>query len=247
MGYYNYQNGLIHRHVNQEGGWDYHLCKCREYILKAVEFFQPERITVLGSGWLLDLPLAEMLEKTGKITLVDIVHPPEVFEQAGSFSNVEIREEDVTGGLIREVWDRTGRCFFRKKIRNISEITVPSYNPDFDPGLVISLNILTQLENLPLEYMKKKSRIAGNDFLSFRRQVQESHIRFLEKHSSVLITDIEEIQKTKDGRTIVNPTLRTGILGGSSREEWTWDFDLRGSDYYNITSVMKVAAVTFKK
>jgi hypothetical protein len=77
--------------------------------------------------------------------------------------------------------------------------------------------------------------------------VQEKHISFLEKHRSVLISDVEEIRKTKDGRTIVNPTLRAGIPDGSSREEWTWDFDAKGSDYYNITSVMKVTAVTFGK
>ena len=70
MGYYNYQNGLIYRHLNQEGGWDSHLERCRSFILEGVGFYKPGKVTVLGSGWLLELPFAEMVERTGKICLV---------------------------------------------------------------------------------------------------------------------------------------------------------------------------------
>lgn len=245
MGYYNYQNGLIYRHLNQEGGWDHHLARCREYILRSVEHFQPESVTVLGSGWLLDLPLAEILEKTNKIRLVDIVHPPDVLSQAGAIRNVELKEEDVTGGLIREVWSKTSKYSFLRRMKDISEINVPLYSPEYDPGLVISLNILTQLENLPVEYIKKKSRLADDELLTFRKQVQQKHVEFLSNHMAILISDVEEIKTTKDGASIVSPTLMTNLTDGSSREEWTWDFDLRGSDYYNSTSVMKVIALTF--
>lgn len=247
MGYYNYQNGLIYRHLNQEGGWDHHLAKCREYILKSLDRFQPESVTVLGSGWLLDLPLAEILEKTNKIRLVDIVHPPDVLSQAGTISNVELKEEDVTGGLIREVWSETSKYSFIRRMKDIPEINVPLYSPDYDPGLVISLNILTQLENLPVEYMKKKSRLSDDQFLSFRKQVQQRHVEFLSEHKAILISDVEEIRKTNDGKSVVIPTLVTDMTDASSKEEWTWDFDLRGSDYYNSTSIMKVIGLTFNE
>jgi len=247
MGYYSYQNGLIYRHLNQEGGWDDHLHRCREYILNTVDYFKPENITVLGSGWLLDLPLTELIERSIKITLVDIVHPNEVLTQAGSFSNIEIKEDDVTGGLISEVWSKTRNYNFLRKMKDISGIRVPLYKPDYDPGLVISLNILTQLENLPVEFMKKKSSVGEDQYLAFRKEVQTKHIEFLKSHRSVLITDIQEIQKTNDGRTVVIPTLRTDIPEGASKEEWTWDFDLKTSDYYNSRSIMKILAQTFGK
>ena len=109
MGYYNYQNGLLSRHVNQDGEWDEHLQHCRNYILKIIDLLKPETITILGSGWLLDLPLSEMLEKTKKIYLIDIVHPPEVLKQISVFENVSLVEADVTGGLISEVWEKTGK------------------------------------------------------------------------------------------------------------------------------------------
>ena len=112
MGYYNYQNGLIYRHINQEGGWENHLEHCRSIIIKALDLFKPEKVTVLGSGWLLDLPLAELVERTQKICLVDIVHPPDVISQVERFKNVELIEQDVTGGLIEEVWQKEENTSF---------------------------------------------------------------------------------------------------------------------------------------
>jgi len=74
MGYYNYQNGLIIHHVNQEGGWESHQERCRSFILKALELYKPQKVTVLGSGWLLELPFAELIEQTEKVCLIDIIH-----------------------------------------------------------------------------------------------------------------------------------------------------------------------------
>jgi hypothetical protein len=159
MGYYDYQNGLIFRHMNQGSGWENHLQKSRTYIMKALDKYNPEKITVLGSGWLLDFPLAELVERTKKICLVDIVHPPDVIRQAGSFKNVELIEQDVTGGLIDRVWEKMHKFNYLIKAQTITDITIPEYNPVEDPGMVISLNILTQLETLLINFIKKRSRI----------------------------------------------------------------------------------------
>src|SRR5664280_1782215 len=100
LGYYNYQNGLIYRLISQEDGWESHLENCRRVILKALEIYKPEKVTVLGSGWLLDLPFAELVERTKRICLVDIVHPPDVIRQVEAFRNVELIEQDITGCLL---------------------------------------------------------------------------------------------------------------------------------------------------
>jgi hypothetical protein len=245
MGYYNYQNGLIYRHLNQENGWDYHLERCREFIIKEMDFYKPEKITVLGSGWLLELPLAEMIERTEKICLVDIIHPPDVISQSGNLINVELSEQDITGGLIVEVWDKTRRHSFLNRMKSLDNITIPEYRPDFDPGMVISLNILTQLESLLIDYIRKRSKIMEEEFLSFRAEIQKKHIDFLKKHRSILISDYAEVMTNKSGVSITNSTIVTDIPDGNFKEEWIWDFDLKGSDYYNNKSVMKVIAITF--
>jgi len=243
MGYYNYQNGLIYRHMNQDGGWDNHLERCRSFIIKAMDFYKPEKITVLGSGWLLELPIAEMIEKTGEICLVDIVHPPDVISQTGSFKNVELSEQDVTGGLIEEIWQKTGKYSIFNKLQSLENIIIPEYKPDGDPGMVISLNILTQLESLLIDFLRRRSKISEEEYDHFRTEIQKKHIDFLKKYNSVLITDFAEIFTDNSGNVTEKLTLVTDLPEGKFKEEWDWHFDLVRSDYYTKRSILKVAAL----
>jgi hypothetical protein len=243
MGYYDYQHGLIHRHLNQDQGWNSHLGNCRSYIIRAVQAIKPEKVTVLGSGWLLDLPLAEILDSAGKVTLIDIVHPPEAFDQVSALPGAALIEDDATGGLVAEVWEKAGKGLFPKKLHSLDEINVPEYQLQDDPGLVISLNILSQLDVLPVRFVRKRSDAGEKEIEAFRRKVQESHLRFLLKHRSVLITDFCEIFTDSEGSTTEERSVLADLPDGSGREEWTWDFDLRRSDYYEKSSVLKVVAM----
>ena len=209
MGYYNYQNGLIYRHINQEGAWENHLERCRQFIIRALDFYNPEKITVLGSGWLLDFPMAEIIERTKQICLIDIVHPPDVINQAGKFKNVELIERDITGGLIEEVWRMSKEYSFYKRSQILKNILVPEYKPDEDPGLVISLNILTQLESLLVDFIKKRSKTKEEEINLFRAEIQKQHISFLMKHQSVLITDLAEVITSRTGSVETIPTMVT--------------------------------------
>ena len=243
MGYYNYQNGLIYHHINQKGGWEDHQEHCRSIIIKALELFKPEKVTVLGSGWLLDLPLAELVERTQKIFLVDIVHPPDVISQVERFKNVELIEQDVTGGLIEEVWQEGRKYGFFNKLRSLKNINVPEFKPDFDMGMIVSLNILTQLESLPIDFIKKRSIIKDEDFNLFRAEIQKKHIDFLMRNRSVLISDYAEVITSKISGIKTIPTLVTDLPVYRLREEWTWNFDQTGADLYNSRSQFKMVAL----
>ena len=243
MHYYNYQNGLIIHHVNQEGGWESHQEHCRSFIIKALELYKPEKITVLGSGWLLDLPFAELIERTGRVCLIDIIHPPDVINQAGSFNNVELIEQDITGGLIEEVWQLTEKYSFFKKLKSLENIIIPEFKPDGDPGMVISLNILTQLESLLIDFLKKRAKIKEEEFDFFRTEIQRKHIDFLKKHRSVLITDYAEVITNRSGSVKSIPTLLTDLPQSQFTEEWTWNFDQTGADLYNSRSQFKIVAL----
>ena len=243
MGYYDYHNGLISRNLNQEGGWDSHCEHSRNFILNALNYSKPEKVTVLGSGWLLDLPLAEMLERTNKICLIDIIHPPDVIKQAGSLKNVELIEDDVTGGLIEEVCQIAGKHSFFNKLSSLENIHIPEYKLNFDPGMVISLNILTQLEILLIAFLKRKTKIRDEEFNWLRAEIQKKHIDFLKKNKSVIITDYAEVFTGKSGDITTIPTLMTDLPRGNIREEWTWKFEQTKAYRYNSTSVMKVIAI----
>jgi hypothetical protein len=245
MGYYSYQSGLIYRHFNQEDGWQSHLERSRQFILRALDEYKPEKLTVLGSGWLLDLPVAEIAERTKKIVLVDIVHPPDVIRQVENFKNVELIEQDITGGLIEEVWQKAGKFYFFNKMRSLENICIPEFKPDFDTGMVISLNILTQLESLLVDFIKKRSIIKEEEFNRFRTEIQKKHIDFLNKHKSILISDYTEVITSRVGSIETIPTLLADLPSGKYREEWTWNFDQTGADLYNCRSEFKVVALIY--
>jgi len=189
------------------------------------------------------LPFPEMLERVPKICLVDIIHPPDVINQAHNYNHVELVELDVTGGLIAEVWDKTRRYSFFNKLHSLEKIIIPEFGTDIEPGLVISLNILTQLETLPVDFIKKRSKIPEEVFRDFKSEIQKKHIEFLKKHRSVLISDYAELITDRSENTKIITTLCTELPAGSVREEWTWNFDKRGGDYYNTKSQFKVVAL----
>jgi hypothetical protein len=245
MDYYNYQRGLIYRHLDQEGSWNTHLQNCRSFILKSIDYYKPSVVTVLGSGWLLDLPLSEMADRLSEINLVDIVHPPEVKSQISEMKNVVLREEDISGGLISEVWQKAGRRTFLNKLRSLDEIKIPVYQPRFEPGMIVSLNIFTQLESLPIELLKRKAIFNEESFLNFRKVIQQNHINFLKKYKSVLITDLSEVVTESSGKVYEINSILTDLPEGKLKDEWTWYFDLRNSDYYRKKSVFKVSAILF--
>ena len=245
LGYYDYQRGLIIRHLKQEGGWDSHLEHCRRFILKATEFYNPEKITVLGSGWLLDIPLKELLEIAGSVTLLDIVHPPEVIKQVSSLKNVTLSEGDITGGLIENVWNETRKLPFFRKLNTLENINIPEYTFTEDPGLLISLNIMSQLDVLPVRYLKTRANAEEEEFIKFRAEVQKQHLKLLRKHKSVLLTDINEISTDRAGRKSEVRSIVTDLPEGKIKQGWEWDFDLKNTDYYEKISVMKVVAIMF--
>jgi hypothetical protein len=156
---------------------------------------------------------------------------------------VELITEDITGGLIEEIWKNTARLPFFSKLESLSGITVPEYKPAGDPGMIISLNILTQLETLPVKQLLNKTKADEDSIYRFRKEIQDKHISFLEKYKSVLITDVAEIITSKSGQVTEKQTVLTGLPEGSYREEWTWDFDLKRSDYYEQRSVLRVGAI----
>ena len=98
-------------------------------------------------------------------------------------------------------------------------------------------------ESLPVEYLRKKWNPAEDELLRFRKEIQQKHISFLTKHESVLITDLAEIVTESSGNTYEVPSVLTEIPDAKMKEEWTWNFDLHRSDYYNKRSVFRIAAL----
>lgn len=243
MGYYDYQQGLLNNFLIQENGWLSHQQKCRNFILKAIDYFKPVKITVLGSGWLMELPLVEMAERTDEICLVDIIHPPELVSQVSALKKVKLIEEDVSGGLIEKVWEAAGKRTFFNKLKSLDGLEIPEYRSVEDPGLVISLNILTQIEVLPLALLSKKAKASENEYLLFRKKIQSKHLEYLKLHDSVIISDISELFTRTGGKTEKVNTLLVDLPEGIISDKWKWDADMKGRDYNLRHSSFEVTAV----
>jgi len=238
MGYQADQQGIINRYLREAGGWDSHLLNCREYILESVKLHSPETISILGSGWLLDVPVEELAGLCKKVQLVDIIHPPQIKHKVKALNNVELISDDITGGMIK----RSGEL--RKNgVETMLNSEIPVYQPDYDPGLVISLNILTQTDTLIVDYLNQKFGISYSDLRDLRGKIQGAHISFLDSGPSILISDYEELVYDKDELVQTNKLLFTDLSCEGERRDWIWDFDNSGEYYKRKRICFKVIAI----
>jgi hypothetical protein len=246
MGYYNDQAGIIRRFNIEGSAWATHLKNTRDIILRAVSIFNPHNIVVLGSGWLLDLPIEEITKDKRSVTLVDLIIPPQIKQTISSYENVSYMTVDATGGLISRIYDNFPGRLRRKKFEIGSVLNFKPYNPPENTDLLISLNILTQLDSLPVEYLKRRSIISDNEVFLLRKQVQQQHIDMLQKCNSVLITEFCEHPANSSDNIDLQPTLAVELPEGILREEWEWNFDSHRSYHSDRTTVFRVAGIVFR-
>jgi len=98
MGFLRDQEGIMNRYLREKGNWDPHLNHSKEFILRCFRDDRIQTVAVLGSGWLLDVPLDEMAKRFSTIYLVDIRHPPQIRKKVEPMSRVRLIEADLTGG-----------------------------------------------------------------------------------------------------------------------------------------------------
>ncbi|HCC71596.1 MAG TPA: hypothetical protein DEQ09_10670 [Bacteroidales bacterium] len=241
LGYKNDQQGIINRYLREKGQWDTHLLRCREYILDSIECHKPDIVTFLGSGWLLDIPLEEVQDKCNRINLVDLMHPSQVKHITGSVRKVKLYEEDLTGGALSAIWDGYTRDI------DISNIEIPLYEPLFDAGLVFSINVLTQLDSLPADFLARKTKMTTKEISKLRQAIQRAHIRYLKNIDSILITDYIEHLRTENKIIESNDLVFIHLPHGQRIEEWTWEFDNSGNYYRGKRVEFGVKAVDMVK
>ncbi len=238
------QEGIMIRYLREREHWSSHIQHCHDFITGAFKDPDIRSIAVLGSGWLLDLPLDELAKRFEEILLVDIHHPPQVRRKIEAYENVKTQEVDITGGGIAFAWKlaNTGSG-------GIDRTELSSFDPGFpsleiDPDAIISLNILNQLDILIVDYLKDRDRsITDEDLITLRCSIQQFHIRWITQKPGCMISDIVEENHSPQGEVIQHDLLHTDLPGSSRSEEWTWDFDLSGFYHHDRITKMKVQAL----
>lgn len=86
------QAAIVARYLRCRTAWGPHLRRCRDVVLDgARRATDRRRAIVLGSGALLDIPLAALARLFGEVLLVDAVHPLHARLQALRLGNVALR------------------------------------------------------------------------------------------------------------------------------------------------------------
>ncbi len=239
------QNGIINRYLRENGGWETHLTNTKDFILHSSKNKEKESCLILGSGWLLDVPVDNLKEIFKKIYLVDIVHPKQIIHKYRKYKNIEFMKVDISG-YIEPVYNFMKK---NKKTKTPLNQIVQQFPDDFkellnNVSMVVSVNILNQLDILICDYITRFPLYNDDEEITgFRKIIQQKHIDLMPRNKSCIITDYEELNYD-DNMNLINKKslIYTNLPKGKDVRKWKWNFDLNKTYHKNYKTIFKVMA-----
>ena len=246
MQYFSDQQGIMHRYIREKENWDLHLKESKSFILKSSENKKKGKVVVLGSGWLLDLPLEDLAKQFKEIVLVDIIHPKHILHKIKKYSNITTLQSDITGGLINFVYQTLKSDKKKKQKSLLTPANSFSFSLPENTDFVISLNIMCQLHIILIDYIKRLNRYSNSELKTLITTIQQSHINMLPKEKSCLITDVEEeILDEKDRLIGANPLMQVDLPKGNFSAIWKWKFDSLMTYKDDVKTYFNTKAIDF--
>lgn len=240
MQYTQDQKGIARRFLREKEAWDNHFFNSKQFILKSAIEKKKSNLVVLGSGWLFDLPIDELASQFKNIRLIDIIHPKQIVKKVKKYSNVQLENADITGGLIDYFYKNASNRFVDTETISKFKFAIP------ESDFVISLNIMCQLHIILIDYIKKFDSYSSNHILELEKIIQTSHLSILPKNKTCLITDIEEEIYSEDNQLIgVNPLIRVDLPKGKFSNKWQWKFDSKMTYRENAKTYFNTLALDF--
>ncbi len=238
------QKGIMERYLSEAEGWKEHLTRSRNYILESVGRIKPGSVLVCGSGWLLDLPLEELSAACREVYLADIHHPVQIRRKTEQLPNCRLLKIDLTGGAIQGTYHYVKHYRKTGTRQPLTDIPVQVPVLPFDPELIISLNLLNQMDILLVDYIQGYITLEEKECADFRIRIQRSHLDFLKATRACLISDTEErIINRQDQETERKKLIYAGFPEGRRQESWIWRFDESGNYKRGMKTQMLVRAV----
>lgn len=243
MGFVRDQQGIMKRYLNEPGHWKDHLEKTRSFINDSFSNADIETVAVLGSGWLLDVPIESMVHRFRRIFLVDITHPQQIIKKVKTFDNVELAETDLTGGAVEQLWQLLQRGDGSKwdSMADNLELTRPL--EEIRPDAVISVNLLNQLDIMVCDYLIERFGAGRSELKFLREKIQSFHLEWITSLPGCLVTDSVEVRTDRQGNETSFSLLHTAPPDGFRKEAWRWEFDTRGTYRTGFRTDMEVLAV----
>ena len=243
MGYIRDQEGIMNRYIREKMHWDQHLVKTREFINTSFMDKSIESVAVLGSGWLLDIPLMDMKERFKHIFLVDIFHPPQIRKKVEAMENVELVEKDISGGVVNQLWQIIRKKGSTNTNSLLEEILLTPPLSHIQPDAFLSINLLNQLDIILCDFLKKHGYFQQESSDHFRSVIQAFHLEWITRTPGCLVTDTIEINKDRRGNETFKSLLYTDLPKGLRTRGWNWFFDSHGFYHQGNRTRMEVQAV----
>lgn len=242
MGFYSDQSGILRRYKREATFWSEHLQNTSNSILKFANKYKKGKIAILGSGWLLDIPVFELNVLFNEVWLFDIRHPDSIvkkYEEEG----IHFVSKDISGYAL-PLYDL---CKGKRKI-SIDDINrlQPILNINLDDfDCVISCNILDQLDDLLIEYIRNNAIVNSDVEKSLRFNLQQLHVDMLPKDKTLIITDTLEFLVNKESIVSEKKVIFCNIDCLKKITEWVWKFDnskmyrSKGNTWFRVTAFEK--------
>lgn len=233
MGYLDESLAMRRRYRRRSSAWRQHLENTRRFVLSSAEKCRKrDRAVVMGSGLLLDVPIAELASLFREVVLADVVCLPEVRKRLKSFAKVSFIEKDVT-----DIAERLHKNKLRG-IQDLPDVNVPAAGEYENRDLVVSLNILSQLWVVPRAYaVRPRPRVGQEQLDDWCGRIVASHYAFLRSLSCpvCLISDYEFVKRDREGEIISRGSTVYGLPLPKPDLSWIWDVGPLGeeSSYYS--------------
>lgn len=225
---------LIAREERCSEAWLPHRNQCKKFILESLKLsLHYESVLILGSGPLHEIPIEELSKKFKKVVCVDIVHLKSTKKRVQHLNNIEFREHDLTESE-------------NELTKGILKTVVPTAFIDENWGLVLSVNIMSQLSRHLENYIDKKfkKKLSEEEVNAYLDMITQNHLRYLESfHSPVaLITDTEVHYLDSNNKMLENHLEFQHLKLPTPKAEWIWDLAPIPEFQKDIAIKMKVGA-----
>lgn len=214
--------------------WRNHINRSRHFILEAAgRCADRRRAVILGAGLLLDVPLSKIASMFNEVVLVDVVFLRHARNFAGKFPMVVLLEHDVTGSA-EALYRLSGSGRAKKKFRCApvqDSVELPktlSFLPKAcdDAGMVVSLNMLSQIAMVPREYAVRNLRRQTSERIdAWCRDLVEAHYAALRSLSGrvCMVSDFWYLKRDQHGVIIEEGSTIEGMVLPNPDETWLWD------------------------
>lgn len=243
MGFVRDQEGIMNRYLREQPNWKTHLARTRKFIKGSFTDHPAESVAVLGSGWLLDIPLNDLCRRFKRVNLVDIHHPPQIRRKTRDYHQVELVTADLSGGAVQQLWEIRKKKTYSPAAGRLDEIRLEPPLTDLQADAYISVNLLNQLDILLCDYLKKNDYFQQEMLTGFRSRIQSFHLEWITEIPGCLITDTVEVNVDRKGNETVKSLLYTTLPAGFRSEQWNWEFDTRKTYRTGNRTRMQVRAV----